>query len=310
MAQDIDIKLCSYITANIKEREYQEWYLSAKHLGYKPIILGRDEVWKNKSDWGRRTKACLKFLEEESGDNIYVFTDSTDVIILDSPEDLKRKFLDYSKRTGYRVLVGGERYPTPNLRKLSTPEGKNIRTFPGPNKYPNGGLLIGYRKDLIKLYNANIDSKCDQTGYVKLISSGYPLDIDSENEIFANIPNYTNYLVYGENRRDSFDEWKYDGNKLVNMNGGYPCIVHYPGFYSNSLMYRQFKIFYPDVQIADPYPDKLIYQLQFSVWNFIGIILVLFVIFLLIVWFKSNYYCKDTNYDEYYTTRIPNKKNE
>lgn len=219
--KDDCLKLVTMISNSVPEKDFQKWLTTADYFGYDYEIIGRNEPWKG---WNGRIRGYLKTCEESKHD-ILCFTDSTDVFFTGPPRELYKKF----KSMKVNLLIGGE-----SRIAYVGGESKNqiteILRKEYPNKdqiFPNGGLLIGYKKNLIELFNTVIDYKDDQTGYIDVkYKNILPLEVDVNTKCFANVPNY------GSARVHTSAHMQYDEKETRYCNiisGEYPSVMHFPG---------------------------------------------------------------------------------
>ena len=139
-------------------------------------------------------------------------------------EELYQKFMILSQQLGARVIIGGEPlnyFPLPHRYQL---EKFFTEKATGRFRGPNGGLLIGYKDDLLVQMKKIQDAKCDQTAYaIGMWKGTIQMEVDTEGYIFANVP-YLNYY-------DLFERefWTIKDGRLVGATGNKPVVVHTPG---------------------------------------------------------------------------------
>lgn len=217
------IKLVGMATRNVNAERYEKWETTAKYFGYDYEILGRNEDWKG---WNGRIKSYLQFTQESSCD-IICFTDMTDVFIVGRSSELHEKFI----KMHTRLIVGGEMnifYNTSSGKYgTSTIENHFNNISESAQKFPNGGFVMGYKKELIELFKTISDYNDDQAGYMDIIyNKSIKMDIDYKTVLIGNVPNYGIY------RRISSAYFKYIPvhNRYQNIyNKECPVIFHFPG---------------------------------------------------------------------------------
>lgn len=235
------VKVCSYITSNISPDNYKIWENSLKKLGYDYNIIGRDQTWTGVRDWSMRTKSYISYLKSQPGNGVYIFTDSTDVFFIASPDELYNKFLELSQKLNTRVIIGGEPlnfFPFPERYLL---EQYFTERATGRFRYPNGGLLIGYKDDLLAQMEKIKDEKCDQTAYaIGMYKGTVQMEVDTEGYIFANVPELGKFTPY------EYSFWTIKDKRLYGATGNQPCVVHTPGHKVYSKLSEWYNIIFDD----------------------------------------------------------------
>jgi hypothetical protein len=241
----------------------QNFEYSLKKLGYEYHFLERGEKFKG---FGWRTKVYIRAIQrlKKSDDDIFICVDSNDLFFVGSPSELLEKF----KATGHRVLVGAE--PACCVGKHQkdriTPAKAMIARIPDYRwRFPNGGTVMGYAEDLLKLFEVNKFEKDDQAGLTDLAMVGSDLfGIDARQEVFANIPAvYGPWRALGDkpiHRSREFDEyWKISEGRVVNkVTGSVPPVLHFSGKHWN-VYNRVLRRFFPTVT-AEGFPQNRIVE--------------------------------------------------
>lgn len=270
--KDNCLKLVTMISNAIPEKDFQRWIVTAEHFGYDYEIIGRDQKW---GGWNARIRGYLKVCEE-SKHKVLCFTDSTDVFFAGPPSELLKKF----KSLKVNLLIGAEEYiayaghedKNAIIRTLKEehPEDKQI--------FPNGGMLIGYRENLIELFNTIINYKDDQAGYIDVkYKKLLPLETDRATRCFANIPNY------GSKRVHTSAHMQYDENKGRYRNvisGEYPPVMHFSGH--NDEINKFYNTLFPDKAF---YWNGISTSNNESMTGVIVLFFILLIIALLIFWY-------------------------
>jgi hypothetical protein len=159
--------------------------LALDRLGYDYRVLGLGERW---GGWRWRTARYIAALEAME-ERVVVLTDCTDVLFVEPPDVLEGRF----RRMGVGVLVGGERglstgkYRYDLALRKATRERYNARES-RPYRFPNGGLIVGYRTPLLELLYLNRDAEDDQAG-LAAIHDAVPgtFSIDADARLFGNL---------------------------------------------------------------------------------------------------------------------------
>lgn len=286
-----NLTLCSYITSNIAESNFQKWVDTAKKWGYNYKIIGRDEVWYTKNDWGRRTRSYVNFLEKNGSDNdLFLFTDSTDVLLAGYPEDLVKSFIEFTKRYNARIVVGGELFAAYRMENHSYYEHKVAQKSHGRYTYPNGGMVMGYKKDLLKMYKSIEKERCDQMGIMKLIANGdTTIVVDCQAELFVNIPYY---FLFTHNEANT---WNYVNGKLTSTHGTNPYVVHFPWQRTSYLIDKYYTAIMND-QNMNPYHPLELPLLFISLSGLLNGLLIIVIVFLILIYLLYRYEMSVTNF--------------
>lgn len=278
----VNLTLCSYITSNIKESQFEFWLNTAKKWGYNYRIIGRNETWKNKSDWGRRTKSYIDFLEKEKDDNgLYLLTDSTDVLFSGYPDELIEKFTKLSKKYNSNVIISGEFFPSFIIKNHTIYENIIAEKAHGRNMYPNCGMIMGYKKDLLEIYKKISNEKNDQLGILKLICNNKNILVDCKSELFLNIP------LYHVFKHNELFEYHISNGRVFDSNGLNPCVIHFPGSVNNFLIKKYYNGIMKENNVKYQLLDSLFafpikkFLLNVLVNTFILVLVIIFIIILI-----------------------------
>src|ERR1019366_9035955 len=158
---------------------------SLARLGYEYLILGRGEKW---GGWKWRTAKYLNILANCT-ERIVVLSDATDVMFVEPPSELVRKF----RKMKVPIVMGGERGLCTGKFKYDLSARKEMVNIYKKRdsfayRFPNAGLIIGYTTPLLRLLSMNTEAVDDQAGFVSLHRDTPSLfKIDSETKLFANI---------------------------------------------------------------------------------------------------------------------------
>ena len=136
------------LASNTFQYEFVVLYTAAKTLGWNVVAAGVGEKWKG---WRTKMEVYAKHVQEiaeHEPEALVVCADAYDVLVLRSPEDFEKSFLEFHKD----VVVSAETHCGSNCRKL-----KNYPTD-SPRKYVNAGLLCGRAKQVAKLWSSLLET--------------------------------------------------------------------------------------------------------------------------------------------------------
>jgi len=214
------LKVLAVATREIAPSEFSRWEATALQFGYNYEIIGRDMQWK-----GFNTKIRLCQDKLQSVNEPYtLITDCTDVFFCGSSSEILNKFISLDKD----VIVGGEMemyYPgktdKPTIEKFF----ENIRK--SPQSFPNGGFILGKTDKLLELMTMNIEYSDDQASYFDTIHQNkFPLAIDYDTTLIANIANYHNRM----DKILTYFQFDPKLNRYYNVHTHeYPSVFHFPG---------------------------------------------------------------------------------
>jgi hypothetical protein len=183
----MDIKVVTVATHN--ERFFDSFIYSCKKYNTKPVILG----WGDKyTGHLMKDDLLLEYLDNNKENNIILFVDAFDCLLIRNINLLKNKF----KKTGHRVIISMER----NIKTGSNlgfiySNFQNLFFGSIDSNIINTGMIIGYRDDLVRVLNEikkyrEIDINSNQRIWTKAINSSIFLKdlihIDIEQMFFKN----------------------------------------------------------------------------------------------------------------------------
>ena len=184
----------------------------------------------NKLGFGKKYKGhfmkdleMIEFLKDKKEDDIVVFLDGFDTLMLSSEEEIIKKF----KESGKKMLVSVE-----NIRNSFLTHSYQFQKVQG--KFINTGLYMGYCGFVLKfletMYSKNYNKKSNQTTWSYFLNSkdnifnGADFGVDSESKLFLN-HSFTCNNVFRFNKKDKRIELNtkiqpcfIQGNGVVNMN--------------------------------------------------------------------------------------------
>lgn len=218
------LKVLSVATCEIKDDEIKNWIRTVEYFGYDYTILGREDKW---GGWPYRTRKYLDEIKNiEKSYEVVILSDATDLFFCGPAIEAYRKFT----REGEDIIIGSEPiiyYNESGRNNVYEIEDFFIKKCRSRTCFPNGGFLIGTTRALIKLLEANLDSKDDQAGYMDLLfEKKVQYSLDEKNVFVGNLPNLQTYTQ----REVSF--WKWDSIKRRYYNPltmEYPIAFHFPG---------------------------------------------------------------------------------
>jgi len=208
---------------------------TAQYFGYEYYFVGRGKSFQG---WPWRTNLYISAIERLGKDpkDIFILCDSNDLFFVAPSDEMKEKFINSNKN----CLIGAEaaccngKYGDRKFRNeaLESCKKRNPNTR---YMFPNGGFLIGYRDELLKLLNSNKTEWDDQGGYLQKFMDKSPLlDINISQSLVGNVPTINEwYHVPGdEYGKPEITYWNYseENNRFKNIfSGEYPCAFHFPG---------------------------------------------------------------------------------
>lgn len=214
----------------------QNFEKTAQYFGYDYYLLGRGKKFQG---WPWRTQLYIDAIKKLGVDpnDIFILCDSNDVFFVAPAEEMKDKFLAMEKRCfiGAEAACCNGKYGDRKVRHVAL-EGCRKRYPKARYRFPNGGFLIGFRDDLLKLLMANRKEWDDQGGYLQKFIDNSPLfDLDVDQKLIGNLPTINEgYHVpeINEFGRPEITYWKYDQKEKrfqSVLTGEYPCAFHFPG---------------------------------------------------------------------------------
>lgn len=201
------VHLITVATSEISDFVIERWLTSAKHFGYNPIILGRNERWN-----GFKTKPILfsKQLELMKDEDLCILTDSTDLFAVQSAEETRLKYKSHVPIVGCEIYFYAPGLENPEFSKK----------YFSPN-YPNSGLIIGRAKQLRELMQINKQFEDDQTAVYKiLIHDPSKMKIDIDHDFVVNV---------GNQKLESTNQFKWNGKFFITNKNRPTSFLHFPG---------------------------------------------------------------------------------
>lgn len=183
----MSLKIVAVATHN--ERFFDSFMDSCKKNNIEPIILGWGEKYRGHL---MKDDLLLEYLETYTENDIILFVDSFDCLLVRNTEDLKASF----KKNKHKIIISMER----NIKKVSNLSFLYTcfqRMFFGSidDNIINTGMFIGYRDNLLEALNEikkyrEIDINSNQRIWTNAINSSEFLKnlihIDTEKKFFKN----------------------------------------------------------------------------------------------------------------------------
>lgn len=183
-------------------------------------VLGWGEKWKG---FGMKYRLMEEFVNNIDNNEIIMFVDAYDVVILQDSRIIENKF----KSLNIPILFSIEPQPKSLIEHYLSK--KQFSTC--QNQFLNSGTYMGYcyaiKKFLseIRCENDNCDDQinlldlCNKSHYSKNLSYPYYKFLDIKKEIFLNCRDENHYRILR--------------NKIYNYNNNYsPCVFHGYGYYN------------------------------------------------------------------------------
>jgi hypothetical protein len=117
--------------------------VTATKMGYPAVVLRPKVRWRNRL----KVFLAIEYLESQSGNDIYMFSDGYDAVLTRPIGDT----LDQFQFLQQPVIISAEKNPYPRDKRLNVQEIAS-RQHDTPFVYGNSGGVIGYRKSLLELY--------------------------------------------------------------------------------------------------------------------------------------------------------------
>ena len=212
---------CVAMNTNLNDQKAKFLVSSSNILSNKLKIIGRNANFKKEK--GFKIDVFIKYLQGLDDNEIILLNDAYDVFYLDNIDVIVTKFKSFNKN----IVISGEKW-------FSHQEQDNKVFFDkmteGIYKYINSGLIIGYSKDLLILYEdakkilQNPDYKVKNLGDQYCLSMAiknnfnkYNLTIDYKGKLFYNAVNdWDNINAY------------IDSEFKLLETSEYPSVIHVP----------------------------------------------------------------------------------
>lgn len=197
-------------------------------LKYTYKLLGLGKPWEG---YISKTKWYLEFLKALNTNELIVVCDSYDLLFVRYPNELNEL---YNKRANGKLVVGVE--PTseavcniiPNCNTKTVKDCKITNTVYKDYKYPNSGFMMGYRDDLIDVYQfikqQNISD--DQEGLHAWLNDGNcdRCYFDTKLEFVFNY--YPPVTLIFKKDRINVQLIINKNKKQIKVNNTFPCVIH------------------------------------------------------------------------------------
>jgi hypothetical protein len=177
--------------ATHKTESSKNWERGMKHTGIPFELVGQGQPY----SFDMKIKLSLEAMKRDRTTDIFITSDVYDVLInKDKVKKIKKSGLtvkehifDTFNSFGRPIVVGAE-IPCFSHNCYDFTFGKLSNLVGREYKYPNSGLIIGYRDDMIELYEGLKNCKDDQMDLGELMnkhSESFALDIESK--LFYNV---------------------------------------------------------------------------------------------------------------------------
>lgn len=216
-----DLKVLTLATMEVPESRISRWLRTADYFGYDYDVLCRGDKW---GGWNKKIRHCYEAMKKV--DKPYtLICDCTDIFFAGSSHEMVRNFTE----AGHNIMVGGEMYV--HYQKGHNDREEVANYLDGikqsPQRYPNGGFIMGRTSELLKLFQINLDYQDDQAGYFDaMYEHKIPMTIDYRTVLVGNVPNYRDKMA------ESVGYYEYDPvlhRYRSKIHGTYPCAFHFPG---------------------------------------------------------------------------------
>jgi hypothetical protein len=208
--------------------------VTLERLGYTYKIIGLGEKWEG---WIWRTKRYIQELEKIKDEKIVILCDGSDVIFTEPPSETIKRF----REMDVPVLMGAERNTSTGkfkydfiLRRKIWEEYKRREPISG-YRFPNAGVIIGYKTPLLSLLEQNKEAVDDQAGFILM---GFEHEnwfkLDTNTYIVGNVvqgmPMFESEIEIDEKTVWTIEEPIRGKFRLLNkQTHNRPCILHFAG---------------------------------------------------------------------------------
>jgi hypothetical protein len=218
-----------FATNIITELENLKQSLEMWNYNYK--VLGIGEKWEG---FIHKQKSVINFLNTYTGDEeIIAVIDGYDVLVCGSPEEVCLKYFKLTKNK--KILFGGEKFCfSYNGTPLRQYEKYNVFSV---RKYLNGGICIGNKSDISRMYNWMINYSI-KTGilddqkiackYANVFERRIVVDIHSQV-----ILNTITSIDENNFKKGGAGQARKAGNRIISLSQK-PCFIHFPSIKSDN----------------------------------------------------------------------------
>jgi hypothetical protein len=220
------MKLVTVATHSDRYFPYLE--LSAKRYGHDLVVLGWGEKWQGFT-W--RFRLMKEYLETLQNNEVVCFIDAYDVIILEDPATIEKKFKNAIGDNKDRIFISRDNLDNkPPFTKFAMNTFHNMMFNKCKGYFICAGTYIGYSSTILKVLKGLCEEfecapdKDDQIllqYYCKKYEDLFLIDVNSDIFLITNC-NLTSKINEKE------EGISYDGNKLK-YGSHYPSIIHGPG---------------------------------------------------------------------------------
>lgn len=213
--------------ATHSERYYPYLLLSAKQNGHELISLGWGEKWKG---FGWRFNLMKEYLESLKTDEVVCFIDAFDVIVLEDPDTIEKKFNNMIKGDKTKIVASIEVQSDNEIGNIFVNSWSSFFSYKCNRHYMNAGTYIGYSSAIIHLFNdlcKEFECKSDADDQILLqkycVNHSDIFLTDTNSNIFLVMSNVIDVVSNNKN----FIDIK---NNKLKYKEVYPSIFHSPAY--------------------------------------------------------------------------------
>ena len=276
-----NVKLLTIATKEVPSRSFERWETTAKHYGYDYEILARDRKWGGVSlggglvlgGYGCKLRIFCEALKSVTASCV-ALSDCTDLFFCGSSDELYDNFLNITKDSPNRIVVGGEIKKTYLGGKYNS---RSIHMFfesikESAQAFPNSGFIMGYTADVLKFLESRLGYTDDQGAcFDAIFERKAPMVVDYKTELVGNVPNY------GAENYKSVSYFDYDhllGRYRNVVHNTFPSVLHFPG--RNWHIMKEFYTTSQPGLIAQSSPSE-----GYVGWIILAMLVIIFVLILL-----------------------------
>lgn len=135
--------------ATHSERYYPYLKLSAERHGHELITLGWGEKWQGYAWKFKLMKEYLRTLSDE----IVCFVDAFDVIVLEDPETIERKFIEIIGNDKTKMVISKEQFSQYPVENVISRMLQQFAFTKCKDEYINSGTYMGYSSTLLHVFD-------------------------------------------------------------------------------------------------------------------------------------------------------------
>lgn len=226
------MKICTVATNS--QRYFPVLQESCKRFNVELVVLGWGEKWRG---YAWKFQKMLGYLETLEPDDVVLFIDAYDVVLLQDPKVLEQRF----KSSGKKMIVAKDgNHPNFAVSYLI-----HYVFHPVKSQYINTGTYIGYAGYMLDLLtkvsqykNNGFSEKENDQELMSRYCQEFPdaLDIDTNGSLFATLYGGNRYFLGNKYRLESnASSLKVEDKQIYTRGGGEtsatwetPCVLHGP----------------------------------------------------------------------------------